>query len=107
MSPLRVKLSRNASIPFRPLLGVYLGQESEEVFGSAALDHIAFHCTDLGGTMDHLKSKGVEFSQRRIDDDGSYQLFMFDPNGIKIELNFAEYEARGFSPELKASDLAE
>jgi catechol 2,3-dioxygenase-like lactoylglutathione lyase family enzyme len=84
----------------------YLGQESEEVYGSAALDHIAFHCTDLGGTMEHLTSKGVEFSQRRVDDDGSFQLFMFDPNGIKIELNFAEYEARGFEPELKASDLA-
>jgi hypothetical protein len=34
-----------------------------------------------------------------------YQLFLFDPNGVKVELNFANAEARGIRPELMASDL--
>ncbi len=47
----------------------------------------------------------MDFKQRRVDDQGLYQLFMFDPNGIKIELNYAKAEAEGLRAELTASDL--
>ena len=42
-----------------------------------------------------------------VSDQGLYQLFMFDPNGVKIELNFdnAEAIALGIEPELMASKL--
>jgi hypothetical protein len=40
-----------------------------------------------------------------VNDQGLYQLFMFDPNGIKIELNYANAEAHGLQPELRASEL--
>ena len=44
-------------------------------------------------------------SRRQVSDQGLYQLFLFDPNGIKVELNFANAEARGIRAELTASDL--
>jgi hypothetical protein len=53
----------------------------------------------------HLTSLGVEFKQRQVNDQGLYQLFMFDPNGVKIELNYAAAEAEGLRPELRASEL--
>jgi hypothetical protein len=53
----------------------------------------------------HLQRHGVEFKQRMVSDQGLYQVFLFDPNGVKIELNFANAEADGLEPELKASDL--
>ena len=34
-----------------------------------------------------------------------FQLFVHDPNGIKIELNYAAQEAEGIEPGLMASDL--
>jgi hypothetical protein len=34
-----------------------------------------------------------------------FQLFFYDPNGIKIELNYAAGEAEGVEPELMASEL--
>jgi len=83
----------------------YLGQSSQEVRGSGAVDHIAFRCTGLTAMLEHLKTAGVPFNQRMVDDQGLYQLFLFDPNGVKIELNFANAETAGVRPELMASEL--
>jgi len=84
----------------------YVGQESQAVSGTGVVDHIAFRATGLRDTIEHLRAERVEFKQRRVSDQGLYQLFLFDPNGIKVELNFAAAEAEGVKPELLASDLA-
>ena len=83
----------------------YLGQQSTAITGSGVLDHVAFRATGLGEMIDHLKRKGVAFRERRVNDQGLYQLFLIDPNGVKIELNFAAAEAQGREPELMASAL--
>ena len=86
----------------------YVGQESQATSGSGVIDHIAFRATGLRETMARLKRENVEFKARQVSDQGLYQLFLFDPNGIKIELNFANAEAleHGITPELMASDLS-
>ena len=84
----------------------YLGrtsQKSEE--GTGALDHIAFRATGLRAMLQHLRREKVPFSQRRANGQALFQLFLYDPNGIKIELNYAAQEAVGIVPELMASDL--
>jgi len=83
----------------------YVGQESQAESGSGVIDHVAFRATGLRDTMARLRSLGVEFKERRVDDQGLYQLFLFDPNGIKVELNFAASEAQGLRPELMAQEL--
>ena len=83
----------------------YRGQQSDATSGTGVVDHIAFRATGLRTTMSRLTGLGVEFSQRQVSDQGLYQLFLFDPNGIKIELNFDAEEAAGLSPEVMASDL--
>jgi catechol 2,3-dioxygenase-like lactoylglutathione lyase family enzyme len=83
----------------------YLGQQSDAVHGSGAVDHIAFRCTGLRAMLEHLRREQVDFKQRMVSDQGLYQLFMLDPNGVKIELNFANAEAEGIAPELMASAL--
>lgn len=83
----------------------YLGQQSVALEGTGVIDHMAFRCTGLQEMLEHLKSTGVEFRQRQVDDQGLFQLFLFDPNGIKIELNFANAEAKGIRAELMASEL--
>lgn len=82
----------------------YVGQESQATSGSGVIDHIAFRAAGLRETLAHLKRQNVEFKARQVSDQGLYQLFLFDPNGIKIELNFANTED-GITPELVASDL--
>lgn len=83
----------------------YLGQQSDATSGTGVVDHIAFRATGLRETMSHLTGLGVAFSQRQVDSQGLYQLFLFDPNGIKIELNFGVEEAVGIEPEVMAADL--
>jgi hypothetical protein len=83
----------------------YVGQESTATHGTGVVDHIAFRATGLKQMLEHLSAEKVDFKQRQVNDQGLYQLFMFDPNGIKIELNFANAEAQGLRPELLASDL--
>jgi catechol 2,3-dioxygenase-like lactoylglutathione lyase family enzyme len=84
----------------------YLGrtsQQSQE--GTGALDHIAFRATGLRAMLEHLKKEKIGCTQRRANGQALFQLFLYDPNGIKIELNYAAEEAEGIAPELMASDL--
>jgi len=83
----------------------YLGQESQATRGSGVIDHVAFRATGLPDMIDHLRRLGIEFKERQVDDQGLYQLFLLDPNGVKVELNFAAAEAKGRRAEVMASDL--
>jgi catechol 2,3-dioxygenase-like lactoylglutathione lyase family enzyme len=84
----------------------YLGRTSQDTgVGTGALDHIAFRATGLRAMLQHLKKEKVPFSQRRANGQALFQVFMHDPNGVKIELNYAAQEAEGIEPELMASDL--
>lgn len=59
---------------------------------NAALDHVAFSCSDLEGTIAHLNKLGVEFGRRDIplpNGGNITQLNVSDPVGMGVELNFA------------------
>ena len=85
----------------------YLPQTSQATEGSGVIDHIAFEATGLPETLDRLRRLGIPMTARRANDQASFQLFLFDPNGVKVELNFHTREAdqAGIEPELMASDL--
>ena len=85
----------------------YLAQQSQAERGTGVLDHIAFHATGLAEVLARLQARGVPFQSRRVDAQGLFQLFLFDPNGVKVELNFAggEADAAGIAPQLMASSL--
>jgi len=83
----------------------YLGQQSQAASGSGVIDHIGFRCHGLNETMARLDRLKVAYTSRQVDDQGLFQLFLFDPNGIKIELNFASSEAKGVEAGLKATSL--
>lgn len=84
----------------------YLGRTSQDTgSGTGAVDHIAFRATGLSDMVAHLQTRGVQFTERRASNQALYQLFLFDPNGIKIELNFDASEAVGREPEVLATDF--
>src|SRR5262245_48126642 len=74
----------------------YLGRTSQDTgSGTGAIDHIAFRATGLPAMLAHLRTQGVPFNRRRANGQALIQLFFHDPNGVKIELNFAAGEAQG------------
>ena len=83
----------------------YLGQQSTVTQGSGVVDHVAFRATGLLDMIARLDKKGVDFKERQVNNQGLYQLFLLDPNGVKIELNFEAAEAKGREPQLMASAL--
>lgn len=50
------------------------------------LDHLAFACTDLAATRARLDAAGIAYDIDELDERA--QLFLTDPAGLRIELNF-------------------
>lgn len=71
----------------------YLGERDEAALaGSGAVDHIAFSATGLAAMQVHLRGRGVAFRERTVPSVGLHQLFLTDPCGVVIELNYAATE---------------
>jgi catechol 2,3-dioxygenase-like lactoylglutathione lyase family enzyme len=56
---------------------------------TGSIDHVAFRASGtVSESRDKLKSCGVPFSEAPVPGFPLYQLFLNDPVGVKIELNF-------------------
>ncbi len=82
----------------------YLGQQSQATEGTGVIDHVAFRATGLEDMIAHLKRLGIPFKERQVDDQALYQLFLLDPQGVKVELNFDAAEVKGRRAEVMATD---
>ncbi len=70
-------------------LAQYLGERgASTLHGTGAVDHVAFFATDLPGVLARLQRCGIEPRQREVPGIGLHQLFVDDPNGVVVELNF-------------------
>lgn len=58
--------------------------------GSGNLDHVAFRGVDLDGTRQALHAAGIPFREAVVPRDKTMQIFVHDPDGIKLELNFEQ-----------------
>lgn len=71
----------------------YLGdRDASSLEGSGAIDHIAFFATGLEKMTAHLKKIEVPFRERTVPSLSLHQIFVNDPNGIVIELNYSASE---------------
>jgi len=61
---------------------------AERGANSGSIDHVAFRGRDAGGTIARLKAHGLAFRENQVPDLGLHQVFVRDPNGIIVELNF-------------------
>jgi catechol 2,3-dioxygenase-like lactoylglutathione lyase family enzyme len=85
-------------------LADYLGDKDESsLHGSAAVDHLAFLARDLQGMRAALRREGLAFRERTVPDLGLHQLFVEDPSGVTIELNFPASEAQVADAEAAAA----
>jgi catechol 2,3-dioxygenase-like lactoylglutathione lyase family enzyme len=55
--------------------------------GTGSLDHIAFNAVDYDEVRARLEHHGVTAHLNEVPGNGLRQLFLYDPNGIKIEIN--------------------
>jgi len=75
-------------------LSGYLGDRDEtKLRGTGSIDHVAFFADGLSAMLEHLRASGVEYRQRTVPNIGLHQVFLEDPNGCVIELNYPATEA--------------
>jgi catechol 2,3-dioxygenase-like lactoylglutathione lyase family enzyme len=55
--------------------------------GTGPLDHIAFNAIDLAGVKARLSAHEINYAVNEVPAAGLTQLFLNDPNGVKIEIN--------------------
>ena len=68
------------------------GRDDQALAGSGAVDHIAFFAEGLAAMVAHLRTQGAPFRERTVPSIGLHQLFVTDPCGVVIELNYAAAE---------------
>lgn len=66
----------------------YLGDKELVESGTGTIDHVAFVADDLPAMQARLKASGLAYRERDVPNLGLHQLFVEDPNGITIELNY-------------------
>jgi len=70
------------------------GLPPREAGPTGLLDHIAFSCSGLPAMKAALAGRGVAYEERVIPRDGQIQLFLKDPDGVAVELNSPDTEAK-------------
>ena len=66
----------------------YIGKKNNVKSGSGAIDHVAFNCEDIDGMKEMFDKKSIEYTHRKVPGFPLEQLFVDDPDGVKVELNF-------------------
>ena len=85
----------------------YLGaRETGPLQGSGAVDHVAFFATGLVAMRAKLAALGVANRERTVPGIGLHQVFVTDPNGIVVELNYPAAEAADLAAATGSADSA-
>jgi catechol 2,3-dioxygenase-like lactoylglutathione lyase family enzyme len=84
----------HTGVPLLHLASAEVAYSPDEVLpvepprGSGAVHHIALTCADFEGMRARLTGLSVSFRENHIAKTGVRQLFVKDPTGILLELNF-------------------
>jgi catechol 2,3-dioxygenase-like lactoylglutathione lyase family enzyme len=71
----------------RPLIHL-IEIDKAEKSGTGVIDHVAFDTEGYDTIAGKLKERGMAFEAKELSDFKIRQLFIYDPNGVKLELNF-------------------
>ena len=73
---------------------------------SGVVHHVAFVSTGFDGMKQRLSSKGMPFDARQVPGGELWQIFVNDPNGVMIELNYeAAKEQSASAPQETRADI--
>jgi len=73
---------------------------------SGVVHHVAFASRGFDGMKQRLKSKGMQFEARQVPGGDLWQIFVNDPNGVMIELNYeAAKEGSAAAPDERSDDV--
>ncbi len=71
---------------------------------SGVVHHVAFVSRGFDGMAQRLQSKGMAFEARQVPGGDLWQIFVRDPNGVRIELNYEAALEQGAAAPVEAAD---
>jgi len=71
-----------------------VGGKTREQLRPGVIDHMAFTASGLRDVLATLERHGIENVCRQQMGTGTWQVFFFDPNGARVELDFPAQESR-------------
>lgn len=87
----------------KAVLHVYAQTAATDRFGQVAtdnergtVDHVAFRAGGFVDYRSHLSGLGLTFREQHLNESSIWQIFVHDPNGVKIELSFSQSEECDF-----------
>lgn len=75
--------------PRQAMEGFPVRDPREKFDNTGRFDHIAFEASGMAEVKARLEARKVAFQERTVPMTGASQIFLRDPDGIGVELNFA------------------
>jgi len=72
----------------QPLVHLAAFLDERPAAGTGPLDHISFRAHGMQPTRDFLAQQGIRFQEAPVEGWPLHQIFLHDPQGLKIELTF-------------------
>ena len=72
----------------------YIGKKNNVKSGSGAIDHVAFNCEDIDSMKEMFDNKSIEYTHRKVPGFPLEQIFVDDPDGVKVCLLYTSPSPR-------------
>jgi catechol 2,3-dioxygenase-like lactoylglutathione lyase family enzyme len=75
----------------RPIVHINMPRDNEQELDggdTGKLHHVALDCHGYDEMMKRIEDLGVRHETNFIEEIGLRQVFLYDPNGVRLELNF-------------------
>lgn len=82
--------------------GPALGSAGRAPVGTATIDHVSLSARGYGTFRERFLAHGLPFREFVVPGTPLWQLFVFDPSGVQLELTFDSREETGAEPDLSA-----
>lgn len=72
----------------RPIVHIQEAPRPVSPSTESALNHVAFEITDYEAAIARLEAAGLDYAAKAVPGRSARQIFVFDPNGVRVELNY-------------------
>ena len=80
--------------------GPALGSRGVVDSGTAAIDHVSLACTGYHAYIARFRGAGLDWREFLVPDTTLWQLFVYDPSGVQLELTFQGTAETGAQPDM-------
>ena len=80
--------------------GPALGAEGRAPSGTAAIDHVSLTASGFQDYVARFRARGLDWREFKVPGTSLWQLFVYDPSGVQLELTFNGEVEAGPEPDM-------